>query len=89
MAGISVPQHKIFKISTAHLKEYNWDLTITEEEAFRENELVCLFDSQMFRLIDLILESRGQKFPYEDVDYTKYVMSLLLLMVMLKILIMQ
>lgn len=78
MAGISVPQHKIFKISTAHLKEYNWDLTITEKEAFRENELVCLFDSQMFRLIDLILESRGQKFPYEDVDYTKYVMSLVI-----------
>ena len=110
MSGIKVAQHKIFKISTEHLKEKveqerkeklkndivtdnnksnktkknsPWELTIDKEKADELGELICLFDSQMFRLIKIILEERFKKenpdenFDEENIDYTKYVFSLI------------
>lgn len=51
MAGISVPQYEIFKIGTNKLKYANWDLNITQKEAFKYQELVSLFEAQEFRIM--------------------------------------
>lgn len=51
MAGISVPQYEIFKIGTGKLKNNNWDITITKNEAFKRQELVPLFEGQEFRIM--------------------------------------
>ena len=51
MAGISVPQYEIFKIGTGKLKNNNWDITITKDEAFKRQELVPLFEGQEFRIM--------------------------------------
>ncbi len=71
MAGISVPQHEIFKISTTKLKYYNWDLHISKKEAFPLEEIVPLFQGQSFRSIAKILELIPK-----NVDYTKYICAL-------------
>ena len=64
MAGIKVPQHEIFKISTDKLKHSKWDLTITRKEAFINEELTPLFQCEQFRAIQRIV---GEK----NIDYTK------------------
>lgn len=73
MAGIKVPQHEIFKISTTKLKYYNWDLHISKKEAFILEEIVPLFQGQSFRSISKILN----KLP-ENTDYTKYICALVI-----------
>lgn len=69
MAGINVPQYDIFKINTAKLGYYNWDLTISKHEAFLCGEIVSLFEGQEFRLISLILDS-----PIESIDFSNYIL---------------
>lgn len=69
MAGIKVPQHEIFKISTNKLKHSKWDLTISRKEAFANEELVPLFQGEIFRAISRIVKSN-------KIDYTQYIMSL-------------
>lgn len=58
-----------------------WVFNIEKEEADALGELVSLFDSQMFRLIRLILKERcekdNSKFNEKEIDYTKYVFSLI------------
>lgn len=71
MAGISVSQHEIFKISTTKLKYYNWDLYISKKEAFALEEIVPLFQGQSFRSIAKILNLIPK-----NVDYTKYICAL-------------
>lgn len=71
MAGISVSQHEIFKISTTKLKYYNWDLYISKKEAFALEEIVPLFQGQSFRSIAKILGLIPK-----NVDYTKYICAL-------------
>lgn len=73
MAGISVQQHEIFKISTTKLKYYNWDLHISKKEAFALEEIVPLFQGQSFRSIAKILNLIPK-----DVDYTKYICALVI-----------
>lgn len=73
MAGIKVPQHEIFKISTTKLKYYNWDLHISKKEAFALEEIVPLFQGQSFRSIAKILELIPK-----NVDYTKYICALVI-----------
>lgn len=51
MAGISLPQYEIFKLGTNKLKYADWNLTITRKEAFQYQELVSLFESQIFRIM--------------------------------------
>lgn len=68
MAGINVPQYDIFKINTAKLNYYNWNLTISKHEAFLCGEIVSLFEAQEFRLISLILNK-----PIDEVDFSKYI----------------
>ena len=69
MAGIKVPQHEIFKISTDKLKHSKWDLTITRKEAFVNEELVPLFQGEVFRAIKRIVGD-------SHIDYTQYIMAL-------------
>lgn len=69
MAGINVPQYDIFKINTAKLGYYNWDLTISKHEAFLCGEIVSLFEGQEFRLISLILDR-----PIESIDFSNYIL---------------
>lgn len=69
MAGITVPQYDIFKINTAKLGYYNWDLTISKHEAFLCGEIVSLFEGQEFRLISLILDR-----PIESIDFSNYIL---------------
>ena len=70
MAGINVPQYKIFKIGTDKLKYSDWDLTITEQEAFQCNEVVRLFQGQDFRLIAKIIGKDINTMGLEDfMDY--------------------
>lgn len=72
MAGIKVPQYDIFKIGTNKLKYSNWNLTITEHEARKHNEIVALFEGQQFRIIAKILNKK----PWE-IDYKNYIISVL------------
>lgn len=51
MAGIHVPQYEIFKIGTNKLKYSGWNLNITKKEAFQFQELVSLFEAQVFRIM--------------------------------------
>ena len=69
MAGIKVPQHEIFKISTDKLRHSKWDLTITRKEAFVNEELVPLFQGEVFRAIKRIVGD-------SHIDYTQYIMAL-------------
>lgn len=73
MAGIKVPQHKIFKISTTKLKYYNWDLIIDKKEAYSLEEIVPLFQGQQFRSISKILNQNPN-----EIDYTKYIIAVLI-----------
>lgn len=72
MAGIKVPQHEIFKINTTKLKYYKWDLHTTKQDAFKNDEVVPLFQGEEFRAIARILNKEP-----EDIDYTKYLFALL------------
>lgn len=47
-------QRKVFKISTTRLRNANWDLELSYEKAVQLDEVIFLFDSQMFRLIEQI-----------------------------------
>ena len=68
MAGINVPQYDIFKINTAKLRYYNWNLTISKHEAFLCGEIVSLFEAQQFRLISQILDR-----PINEIDFSDYI----------------
>ena len=67
MAGISVPQYKIFKIGTNKLKYFNWDLQITEKEAFKYQELVSLFQGRHF----LIVANKILHKNINEIDFSK------------------
>ena len=72
MAGIKVPQHEIFKISTTELKHYNWELNISYDQAIFQEEVVPLFQCQAFRSIAKILGKQPTQIKYYD-----YVMALI------------
>lgn len=71
MAGINVPQYKVYKIGTTDLayKENNWEYFISEKEAIKREQLVCLFESQLFRLIAQILNT-----PISEINFTNYIL---------------
>lgn len=73
MAGIKVPQYEIFKIGTTKLKNSNWDITITKEEAFKLDEIIALFEGQEFRIISKILNK-----PTYKIDFSKYILSVII-----------
>ena len=73
MAGIKVPQYKIFKIGTTKLKNSKWDLKITKNEAIKLDEMIALFEAQEFRLISKILNK-----PINEIDFSKYIMSVVI-----------
>ena len=73
MAGIKVPQHKIFKITTGKLKYAKWDLTMTKREAFENEELIPLFQGNIFRAISIVLKSAPER-----IDYSKYLIALVI-----------
>ena len=70
MAGIQVPQYEIFKIGTKKLKYADWDLKISEEEARKHNEIVALFEGQIFRIIGKILKK-----PLKNIQFKDYILS--------------
>lgn len=64
-------------------EEKPWEVTIDINNAFKEDKAVKLFDSQVFRLIKIILEERYRNgtlidddYRIDKVDYYKYLMSL-------------
>ena len=67
MAGISVPQYEIFKIGTNKLKYSNWDLQITEKEAFKYQELISLFQGRHF----LIMANKILHKNINEIDFSK------------------
>lgn len=68
MAGINVPQYDIFKIGTDKLKYYDWNLTITKKEAFQYQELVSLFESQVFRIMaNVILHKNTTEIDFSEI----------------------
>lgn len=71
MAGIKVPLHKIYKISTSKLKYYKWNLTISEEEAIKNDEYISLFQGEIFRAIARLLKKKPEK-----IDYSRYLCAL-------------
>lgn len=73
MAGINVPQYEIFKIGSKKLEYNNWNLNITNREAFLSEELVSLFQAQEFRLIPFILNKK-----IEDIDFSEYICSVVI-----------
>lgn len=74
MAGISVPQYEIFKIGTNKLKYSNWDLKIAEEEAFKYQELISLFEAQEFR----IMANKILHKELKDIDFSKIFMQVVI-----------
>lgn len=73
MAGIKVPRHEIYKIGTDKLKYSNWNLELTDKDAFMLDEVIDLFQATEFRLIAKILN----KDPC-DIDYKKYILAVVL-----------
>lgn len=67
MAGISVPQYKIFKIGTNKLRYYDWNLNITKSEAFKYQELIALFEAQEFR----IMANKILHKPLKTIDFSE------------------
>jgi hypothetical protein len=78
MAGIKVEQYKIFKIESIRFRNSDWNLTISKKRAMELNEIVSLFDSQLFELIRNILIDNGLEDSVNNIDYTKYLMSLVI-----------
>lgn len=74
MAGISVPQHEIFKITTDHLELVDWNLKLNRKDAINQDEVIKLFDSQFFRLMKDILNNRGIK----KINWFDYVVSVVI-----------
>ncbi len=67
MAGIRIPQYEILKIGTNKLKYSNWNLHISKEEAFKFQEMIPLFESQLFRIIsDKILNKETSKIDFSQ-----------------------
>ena len=76
MAGIHVPQHEIFKITTNHMELENWNLTIDRETAMNQDEIINLFDSQFFRIAEKIIKNKN---PYiQKINWFNYVLSLVI-----------
>lgn len=73
MAGIKVPQHKIFKITTTQLRCAKWDLSLSKKEAIELEELIPLFQSQALRSIGNILKKK----PI-GIDYSNYVVAVII-----------
>ena len=71
MAGIEVPQYKVFKIGTKKLKYNKWKLNITKDEAFMYDEIIALFEGEQFRLIAKILDK-----PINQIDFSQYIVSI-------------
>lgn len=71
MAGIKVLQHEIFKINTTKLKYYKWDLKISKREAFLLDEVVPLFEGQIFRAISKILKQQTNK-----INFSEYIVAI-------------
>ena len=78
MAGIKVPQYKIFKIESVRFRNSDWNLSLDIKEAMELNEVVSLFDSQLFELIRIITFKNGLEPNVNSIDYTKYLMSLVI-----------
>ena len=71
MAGISVPQYRIFKIGTNKLRYYDWNLNITKSEAFKYQELIALFEAQEFR----IMANKILHKPLKTIDFSEIFMQ--------------
>lgn len=76
MAGIKVPQHEIFKITTNHMELVNWDLNIDRETAMNQDEVISLFDSQCFRIMEDIIRTRNPKI--KRINWFNYMVSLVI-----------
>ena len=59
-------RRKIFKISSERFRLNNWEINLSKELAVRLDELIDLFDSQAFRLIDLIIGNKRYKQDMTD-----------------------
>ena len=66
MAGIKADRHNIFKIGTDKLKYNKWNLNISEDEAFKLEEISPLFQAQSFRLIAQMLNEMPKNVKYMD-----------------------
>lgn len=69
MAGINVPQYNIFKIGTRQLKNADWELFYTKQQAENDENIVALFEGQEFRLIKQIIGE--DKFVFDDKEKYK------------------
>ena len=78
MAGIKVSQYKIFKIESVRFRNSDWNLSLDIKEAMELNEVISLFDSQLFELIRIITFKNGLEPNVNSIDYTKYLMSLVI-----------
>ena len=61
-------RRKIFKISSERFRMNNWQITLSKELAVRLDELIDLFDSQAFRLIDLITIIGNKRYKQDMTD---------------------
>src|SRR5574344_676302 len=78
MAGIKANQYKIFTIESVRFRNSNWDLKIDKKRAMDLEEIVSLFDSQLFELIRNIVIEKELELDIDNIDYTKYLMSLVI-----------
>lgn len=62
----------IYKFDTSRLKEYNYDITITPDEARRNGELVSVGDSQVLRTIRKITKSNYSEDAVKTLEELKY-----------------
>ena len=52
MAKIKIPLRFIFKIHSTHLKQNKWNLTLTLQDARKNDEVISLGDNQVLRWVD-------------------------------------
>lgn len=69
-------RRKIFKVSSERFRINNWQITLSKELAVRLDELIDLFDSQAFRLIDLIVGNKRYKQDMTDLMLAVEISSL-------------
>lgn len=58
----------IYKFKSSRLREFNFDISLTFDEALNNKEVISIFDSHLLKAIRSI---KNQKFDYEKLNYLK------------------
>ena len=63
------PQRHVFKIQSKRFAEKNWNLKLKKEDAYKNDELVAIGESEVLRIIDKIKNVGDTQSIYLDIKY--------------------